>query len=100
MEDTESNSNNNYLLDAICKLAQFYNKLPFDNQYKLNSNLFNIQNSYADFHQLISEEIQRALKAYRDDENLIDENYKSIEDLSDLFDELLEPPPICSPPRG
>ena len=43
---------------------------------------------YRDLHKLIQEELQRALKAYDADPVLIDENYKTIQELYDLFENL------------
>ena len=37
---------------------------------------------------MILEKLQRALKAYDNDKQLIDENYKNIKDVYDIFDDL------------
>ena len=76
----------NYILSAICTLSRFYDKLPSDNQYTLSSNLWNIGRDYADLHKLILDELLRALKAYDNDKQLIDENYEKIKELFEVFE--------------
>ena len=80
---------NNYIQTAICCLTDFYEKLPKDNQYSLNNNMWNIASFYADLHKLLLEELQRALKAYDSDAQLIDENHEDIKELYNLFDDML-----------
>ena len=93
METTEVGqitlTNANYIETAICCLAEFYNKLPKDNQYSLNNNMWNITSDYADLHKLLLEELQRALKAYDSDAELIDENHENIKELYNIFEDLL-----------
>ena len=78
----------NYLESAIHHLKQCYRKLPNDNKFKLTNNLWVSELNYRDLHILIQEELQRALKAYDADPVLIDENYKTIQELYDLFENL------------
>ena len=75
----------NYVVCAHNELTRFLDTLPFDNAYKLNNNLQQIEDTYHTLSNLVLEDLQRALRMMKEENATVPE---PIQELHDIFQDL------------